>query len=138
MEDEKALGTIDCFQQTSATQHLSLCNKSKTASQYTNYCLSASSQSLKSHLVRTQCLNVLPLKPGVGQCIAIHATLTARDFFLVYFLTLPVHSPAFFQILSRFLLCWLWLTYGSCVGPQNKIGHPAGCRFPCRVPAEYK
>ena len=26
--------------------------------------------------------NVLPLKPGVGQYIAIHATLTARDFFL--------------------------------------------------------
>ena len=37
----------------------------------------------------------------------------------------------FFQNLSRFCLCWLWLTPGSCVGPQNKIGHPAGCRFPC-------
>ena len=37
----------------------------------------------------------------------------------------------FFQNLSRFVLCWLWLTHGSCVGPQNKIGHPAGCRFPC-------
>ena len=32
-------------------------------------------------------LNVLHLKPGVGQYIAIHATLTARDFFLVYFYT---------------------------------------------------
>ena len=42
-------------------------------------------QKLKSHLVRTQCLNILPLKPGVGQYIAIHATLTARDFFLAYF-----------------------------------------------------
>ena len=41
-------------------------------------------QNLKSHLVRTQSLNVLPLKPGVGQYIAIHATLTARDFFLAY------------------------------------------------------
>ena len=39
---------------------------------------------------------------------------------------------------SRFLLCWLWLTHGSCVGPQNEIGHPAGCRFLCWVPAEYK
>ena len=37
----------------------------------------------------------------------------------------------FFQNLSRFLLCWLWLTHGSWVGPQNKRGHPAGCRFPC-------
>ena len=42
-------------------------------------------QKLKSHLVRTQNLNVLPLKPGVGQYIAIHATLTAMDFFLAYF-----------------------------------------------------
>ena len=42
-------------------------------------------QKLKSHLVRTQSLNVLPLKPGVGQYIAIQATLTARDFFLAYF-----------------------------------------------------
>ena len=39
-------------------------------------------QKLKSHLVRTQSLNVLPLKLGVGQYIAAHATLTARDFFL--------------------------------------------------------
>ena len=37
----------------------------------------------------------------------------------------------FVQNLSRFFLCWLWLTHGSCVGPQNKIGHLAGGRFPC-------
>ena len=42
-------------------------------------------QKLKSHRVRTQSLNVLPLKAGVGQNIAIHATLTARDFFFAYF-----------------------------------------------------
>ena len=42
-------------------------------------------QKLKSHLLRTQNLKVLPLKPGVGQYIAIHATLTARDFFFAYF-----------------------------------------------------
>ena len=42
-------------------------------------------QKLKSHLVKTQSLNVLPFKPGVGQYIAKHATLTARDFFLAYF-----------------------------------------------------
>ena len=28
----------------------------------------------------------------------------------------------FFQNLSRFLLCWLWLTHGCCIGPQNKTG----------------
>ena len=56
--------------------------------------------------------------------------------------TLLVHLPAFFakplpissvlplQNLSRFLQWCLWLTLGSCVDPQNKIGHPAGRRFP--------
>ena len=39
-------------------------------------------QKLKSHLVRTKSLNVFPLEPGVGQYIAIHTTLTARDSFL--------------------------------------------------------
>ena len=47
---------------------------------------------------------------------------------LLHFRSIHLH---FFQNLSRFLLCWLWLTHGSCVGPQNEIGHPAGCRFPC-------
>ena len=27
---------------------------------------------------------------------------------------------------------------GSCIGPQNKVGHPVGCQFPCRKLAEYK
>ena len=30
-------------------------------------------------------VNVLPLKPEVGQYITIHAMLTARDFLLAYF-----------------------------------------------------
>ena len=42
-------------------------------------------QKLKSHLVRTQSLNILPLEPGVGQYIAEQATLPARDFFLAHF-----------------------------------------------------
>ena len=42
-------------------------------------------QKLKSHLVRSQSLNVLPLKPEIGQNIAMFATLTARNFFLAYF-----------------------------------------------------
>ena len=88
-------------------------------------------QKLKSHLVRTKSLNVLPLKPGVGQYIAIHATLTARDFFLAYFYTSGPFTSIFFQTSPDFSLCLLWLIHGSCVGPQNKIGHPAGCRFPC-------
>ena len=38
-----------------------------------------------------------PLKPGIGQSIAIHATLTARDFFLAYF----YHSGPFTCIFSK-------------------------------------
>ena len=45
----------------------------------------AADAEIKSHLVRTQSLNVLPLKPGVGRYIAIHTTLTASDFFLAYY-----------------------------------------------------
>ena len=56
-------------------------------------------QKLKFHLFRTQSLKVLPYKPGVGQYTAMHATPTARNFFLANF-TLLVHSPAFFQKLS--------------------------------------
>ena len=59
-------------------------------------------QKLNSHLVRTQSLNVLPLKPGVGQYIAIQATLTARDFFLAYFYPSGPFTCIFFQNLSRF------------------------------------
>ena len=59
-------------------------------------------QKIKSHLMRTQSLNVLPLKPGVGQYIAIHATLISS----LLISTLPIHSPAFFsKNLSRVLKC---------------------------------
>ena len=75
-----------------------------------------------------------PIKAWVGQYIAIHASLTARDFSSLLISTLPVHSPTFFSNLSRFFLCWLWLTHGSCVGPQNKkkVTLPeAGSRVEC-------
>ena len=38
-------------------------------------------QKFKFHLLRTQSLKVLPLKPRVDQYIATYATLTAGDFF---------------------------------------------------------
>ena len=37
----------------------------------------------------------------------------------------------FFQNLSQFFPVSAVANTGSCVGPQNKIGHPVGCRFPC-------
>ena len=69
-------------------------------------------QKLKSHLVRTQSFNVLPLKPRVSQYIAIHATLTARDFFLAYFYTSGPFTCMFSKTSPDFSLCWLWLTHG--------------------------
>ena len=54
-----------------------------------------------------------------------HATLTARDFFLACFYPSgPFTSPDVFPVLAM-------VNTGSYVGPQNKICHPAGCRFPC-------
>ena len=44
----------------------------------------------------------------------------------------------FFQNLSHFFPVLAVDNTRSSVGPQNKIGHPAGCRFPCWLPAEYK
>ena len=64
-------------------------------------------QKLKSHLVRTQSLNVLPFKPGVGQYIAIHATFSARDFFLVYFYPSSPFTCIFSKTSPSFFLCWL-------------------------------
>ena len=45
----------------------------------------------------------------------------------LHFWSIHLH---FFQNLSQFPLCWLWPTHDSCGGPQNKIGHFAGCRCP--------
>ena len=91
-------------------------------------------QKLQSYLERTQSLNVLSLTPGVGQYIAIHTTLTAKDFFPAYFYPsspficiFSKTSPDFFPVLAL-------PSTGSCVGPQNKIGHPAGCRFRVECP----
>ena len=44
----------------------------------------------------------------------------------------------FFQNLSQFFPVLAVANTGSCVGPQNKISHPVGCRFLCWVPAESK
>ena len=58
-------------------------------------------QKLKSPLMRTQSLKVLSLKPGVGQYIAKHATLTARDVFLANFYPSGPFTSIFFQNLCR-------------------------------------
>ena len=61
-------------------------------------CLSCSrfgvlwTQKLKTHLLRTQSLKVLPLKPGVSQNIVMYASHSARNFFLELISSFPVHS----------------------------------------------
>ena len=70
--------------------------------------------------------------------LRIHATLTARDFFLGYFYPSGPITCIIFQNHSRVFPVLAVANTGSCVGPYNKISHPAGCRFPCWVPMEYK
>ena len=67
-------------------------------------------QKLKSHLVKTQSLNILPLKPEVGQYVAKHATLAATDFFLAYFCPSGPFTCIFSKTSLDFFMCWLWQT----------------------------
>ena len=55
-------------------------------------------------------LNVLTLKPGVGQYITIHATLTARNLFPACFYPSGPFTCILFKISPDFFLRWLWLT----------------------------
>ena len=65
---------------------------------------------IRSHLWRIQSSNLVPFKSGIGQYIAMHATLMARDFFCANFYR-SVHSPALFpKPVLIFVCCWLWLT----------------------------
>ena len=79
-----------------------------------------------------------PLKAWSGSVDSLTCYAYCQRFLPCLFLPFRSIHLHFFQNLSRFFLCWLLLAHGSCVGPQNRIGLPAGCRFPCVVPAEYK
>ena len=71
---------------------------------------------------------VLPLKPKIGQYIDMYATLTARVFFRANFYTPGPFTYLFSpKNLYRILPVLAMANAGSCVGPQNKIGHPARC-----------
>ena len=71
-------------------------------------------QKLKSCLLRTWSWKVLPLKPGVGQYIAIHATLTARDFFLANFYPSSAFTCIFSKTSPEFFLFQMWLIRFLC------------------------
>ena len=62
-------------------------------------------QKLKSHQMRTQSRKVFPLKPGAGQYIAMHATLTAMDFFLANFYPSGSFTCIFSKTSPGFFLC---------------------------------
>ena len=80
---------------------------------------------IKEPSVENQELKGSPLKPGAGQNITMHDSATARDFCLKLISTFPVNSPAFFpKPLLSFPVLAVANT-SSCVGPQNKIGHPS-------------
>ena len=82
-------------------------------------------QKLKTYLLRTQSSKVLPLKPGVGQYMAMHATLTTRDFFLASFYPLGSFTSIFFQTSPRFFFSGVVANTGSLVDPQNQLDYPA-------------
>ena len=64
--------------------------------------------------------------PGAGSYTAIHATPTARDFFLANFYPPGQFICIFFTNRSRGMPVSAAANTGSHVGPQNEIGHPAG------------
>ena len=77
-------------------------------------------QRLKSNLMRThKSLKVLPLKPGVGQCIGMHATLTARDFFLANFYPSDPFTCIFSETSPDFFPFLAVANTGSCVCPPK-------------------
>ena len=65
---------------------------------------------------------LFPLRPVGGQKIAMHASLTARNYFLELISTIRVHSPTFFPNLSRVFPVLAVANAGSCVVRQNEIG----------------
>ena len=70
----------------------------------------------------------IPQQPG----FCLHAAWKVLKSPHLLISTLPIHSPAFFsKPLPIFFPVLAVADTGSRVGLQNKIGHPAGCRFPC-------
>ena len=66
-----------------------------------------------------------PFKIWSRSVYSHNATLTARDFFLAYLYSSGPFTCIFSETSPDFSCV------GSCVDPQNKIGHPAGGRFLC-------
>ena len=74
--------------------------------------------------------------PGADRVyIAMHATLTARNFFLANFYPAGPFTCIFSQNLCRVFPVLAVANTGSCVDPQSNLGHPArGYRELMQVP----
>ena len=66
-----------------------------------------------------------PFQPGAGPYIAMHATVTDRDFFFANFYHSGPFNCIFFQNLTPVFPVLAVAETGSCVDPQNKTGHLA-------------
>ena len=71
-----------------------------------------------------------------GRSVLSHTYMAARDFFLANFYPSGPFTCIFFQNLSQVFNVLATANTGSCVGPQNKIGHLAGCRFLVECPRD--
>ena len=85
-------------------------------------------QKLKLHLTTTHSLKVLPLKPVVGQYTAVHATLTARDFFLANFYPSGLFTCIFSKTSPEFFLCLSVSLSALCISQSKCV-----CQSVCTV-----
>ena len=75
----------------------------------------------KTHLLRTQSSEVLPLKPGVDQFLAMQASPTATDFFLANFYPPGPFTCIFSKTSPKFFPVLAVANTVSCVDPGQRI-----------------
>ena len=108
------------------------------ASQFSARHWGAADAEIKVPSVENTELNGSPFKTWYRSIYSRTCYAYCQEFLPRLFLPFRSIYLHFFQILSQFFPVLAVANSGSCVGPQNKIGHPVECRFPCLVPAEYK
>ena len=99
---------------------------------------------IKDPSVKNPELKGSPFKAwSVGQYIAMHATPTARDFFLANFYPSGPFTCMFSKTSPEFFLCWLWLTPVLVWARRVRevlllLITDNWCRFPGWMPTKYK
>ena len=95
-------------------------------------------QKSKSHLVKNTEIKRSPFKAWSRSVYSHTCYAYCQEFLPCLFLPFQSIHLHIFQNLSRVFTVLAVSNTGSCVGPQNKTDHPAGCRFPRWVLVEYK